>query len=179
MPSGEGIMLHHGCIAVLCCSLMAVAGACTMSNTRPEQLVAPDASVAAPHQESDGKSEPDGTGTGGAASPAPGADASAISGSGGKTSAPPPVKDAGPTPMTMMMPPPIVQPSERDAGMPDALDASSDAVAQPLPDCAANFAVEVTACLLLDPTNPECPHLADHCGLIDASVDPAGNADAG
>jgi hypothetical protein len=170
-------MLPHRCIAVLCCSLMAVASACTMSNTRPEQLVAPDASVAAPHQESDGKSQLEGTG--GATSKPPSADASAIGGGGGGTSAPPSAKDAGPTPMTMMMPPATMRPPTRDASIPDALDASGDAGAQPLPECAANFAVEVTACYLLDPTNPDCPHLADHCGLIDASADPAGTADGG
>lgn len=170
-------MVHHRHLALLYATI-ALAGACTMSNTRPEQLVAPDASVAAPHQQSDGKSQSDGTGTGGTANTVPGADASTIIGSGGRTSAPPPMmEDAGPT--TMMMPPPTMPPSNRDASMPDALDASSDAGPQPLLECAANFAAEVTACLLLDPTNPDCPHLADHCGLIDASVDPAGTADAG
>jgi hypothetical protein len=64
-----------------------------------------------------------------------------------------------------MMPSPGMHPANADAGAPDALDASAD-TAQPLPECAANFAVEVTACLLLDPTNPDCPRLADHCGLI-------------
>jgi hypothetical protein len=167
-------MLRHRRFALLSCLMTVLASACTMSSRRPEQLVAPDDSVAAPHQESSGMSQS--SGSGGATNHAPGHDAGATNGSGGAASAPEPMDDAG---ATKTPPPSPMHASNSDASVPHALDASTDAGQQPLPECAANFAIEVTACLLLDPTNADCPHLADHCGLIDASVDPAMTADGG
>jgi hypothetical protein len=156
------MLLHHHRKVIALCWMTVVACACTMSNTRPEQLIGPDAAVAAPHHESDGLAN----GSGGMPSSAPVVDASTNHDAGDAMPAAhpaDPVPDAG----TMMMPPPGMQPADLDAGATDALDASSADAAQPLPECAANFAVEVTACYLLDPTNPDCPRLADHCGLID------------
>jgi hypothetical protein len=168
-------MLHQRRFALPCCWMMVLASACTMSSRRPEQLVAPDASVAAAQDESTGKSQSNGTG--GAPSSAPANDAGAMKGSGGAMAAPEPMEDAG---AAMMPPMPATHPapSSSDASTPAAPDASADAGPQPLPECAANFAVEVTACYLLDPTNPDCPHLADHCGLIDASANPTATATA-
>jgi hypothetical protein len=160
-------MQHHRRIALLSCSITAAVSACTMASTRPEQLVAPDAAVSAPHEESTGMSQSDGSG--GVTSHAPAGDASAMHGSGGAASAP--ANDAGSTTMKPSpgMPSSGMHASSSDASVPDSLDADIDAGPQPLPECAANFAVEVTACLLLDPTNKDCTRLADHCGLTDAS----------